>query len=97
MTVFCSLLILFSVFYFARIYIATASSLCSVALCFILLMLHGFIATSREKLFITNAFSQCLLKDIVDQLIAHQESFRLGGEKVLMSAIFTHIRIFILQ
>lgn len=41
---------------------------------------------SKDKKFITNAFSQCLSKDVVNQIVAHPESFKLGGENREMTA-----------
>ena len=40
------------------------------------------------------AFSQCLSKAVVNQIVANPNSFKLGGESVQMTAIFTDIQKF---
>ena len=53
-----------------------------------------FINTDKDRKFITNAFGQCLSKEVVSEIVAHPESFKLGGQKLNMSAIFTDIQKF---
>lgn len=48
----------------------------------------------KQKRFITKAFSQCLSKDVVNEIVANPDSFTLGGKKYIMSAIFTDIQKF---
>lgn len=48
----------------------------------------------KQKRFIRSAFSQCLSKDVVNQIINDTSSFTLGGKKFQMSAIFTDIQSF---
>lgn len=48
----------------------------------------------KQKRFIRSAFSQCLSKDVVNQIINDASSFTLGGKKFQMSAIFTDIQKF---
>lgn len=48
----------------------------------------------KQKRFIRSAFSQCLSKDVVNQIINDSSSFTLGGKKFQMSAIFTDIQKF---
>ncbi|MBO7121776.1 MAG: adenylate/guanylate cyclase domain-containing protein [Treponema sp.] len=48
----------------------------------------------KQKRFIRSAFSQCLSKDVVNQIINDSASFTLGGKKFQMSAIFTDIQKF---
>ncbi|MBP5402939.1 MAG: adenylate/guanylate cyclase domain-containing protein [Treponema sp.] len=48
----------------------------------------------KQKRFIKAAFSQCLSKDVVNQIINDSSSFTLGGKKFQMSAIFTDIQKF---
>lgn len=51
-------------------------------------------AEGKQKRFIRSAFSQCLSKDVVNQIIDDSSSFTLGGKKFEMSAIFTDIQKF---
>ncbi|MBQ3671295.1 MAG: CHASE2 domain-containing protein [Treponema sp.] len=55
---------------------------------------YRFINTDKDRKFITNAFGQCLSKEVVNEIVAHPESFKLGGQKLDMSAIFTDIQKF---
>ncbi|MDY2839371.1 MAG: adenylate/guanylate cyclase domain-containing protein [Treponema sp.] len=48
----------------------------------------------KQKRFIKSAFSQCLSKDVVNQILNNPDSFTLGGKNYQMSAIFTDIQQF---
>ena len=48
----------------------------------------------KQKRFITSAFSQCLSKDVVNQIMNDPSSFTLGGKNFQMTAIFTDIQKF---
>ncbi len=48
----------------------------------------------KQKRFIKTAFSQCLSKEVVNQIINDPSSFTLGGKSYEMTAIFTDIRKF---
>ena len=48
----------------------------------------------KQKRFITSAFSQCLSKDVVNQIMNDPSSFTLGGKNYQMTAIFTDIQKF---
>ena len=54
----------------------------------------NLISTSKDKKFITGAFSQCLSKEVVAEIVANPSSFKLGGERVEMTAMFTDIQKF---
>jgi len=81
-------------FYVTKIYIGAAIPIISLALTFVTMTVIGFLTASKEKKYITDAFSQCLAPTVVKQLIANPDSFRLGGETIGMSAIFTDIQKF---
>ncbi len=61
---------------------------------YLVVTLIRFLSSEHDKRFITNAFSQCLSKEVVAQLIADPSSFKLGGEKREMTAMFTDIQKF---
>ncbi|BDC92846.1 CHASE2 domain-containing protein [Treponema bryantii] len=86
------LLLLF--FIITKIYIGTAIPTISLAITFIAITILNFISTSKDKKFITGAFSQCLSKEVVDEIVANPSSFKLGGERVEMTAMFTDIQKF---
>ena len=48
----------------------------------------------KQKRFIKSAFSQCLSKDVVNQIMNDPSSFTLGGKNFQMTAIFTDIQKF---
>ncbi len=77
-----------------RIYVGEIVPLISSVFAYISTIVTGFLAASKDKKFITNAFSQCLSKDVVNQIVAQPDSFKLGGESVDMTAIFTDIQKF---
>lgn len=61
---------------------------------FIVSVIISFAAEGKQKRFIKTAFSQCLSKDVVNQIINDPASFTLGGKKFQMTAIFTDIQKF---
>ena len=94
LTVCLSFLILLFFYKVTRIFVGVSVPLLSSILTYIATIVIGFLAASKDKKFITNAFSQCLSKDVVNQIVAHPESFILGGENRDMTAIFTDIQKF---
>lgn len=61
---------------------------------FLTSLILGFFQENKQKRFIKSAFSQCLAKDVVNQILEDPDSFTLGGKKFNMSAIFTDIQKF---
>ena len=53
-----------------------------------------YMMEGKQKRFIKYAFSQCLSKDVVNEIINNPSSFTLGGKKIFMSAIFSDIEKF---
>lgn len=54
----------------------------------------SFFIEEKQKRFIKTAFSQCLSKDVVNQIVNDPSSFTLGGKKYFMTAIFSDIKNF---
>ena len=54
----------------------------------------SFLIEGKQKRFIKTAFSQCLSKDVVNQIVSDPSSFTLGGKKYFMTAIFSDIKNF---
>ena len=77
-----------------KVYVGTAIPAISLAITFIAITILNFISTSKDKKFITGAFSQCLSKEVVAEIVANPSSFKLGGERVEMTAMFTDIQKF---
>ena len=88
-------IILLLLFYIiTKIYVGTAIPAISLAVTFIAITVLNLISTSKDKKFITGAFSQCLSKEVVAEIVANPSSFKLGGERVEMTAMFTDIQKF---
>lgn len=82
------------VFVFADVYFPMITSILFMIVFYLFGVVFRFINSDKEKKFITNAFSQCLAPSVVQELIENPESFRLGGDSIQMSAIFTDIQKF---
>nr|MCR4954149.1 CHASE2 domain-containing protein [Treponema sp.] len=88
-------IILFLLFYFiTKCYVGLVIPLFSLSITFIITSIVGFVTASHDKRFITNAFSQCLSKEVVDEIVANPSSFKLGGQRLEMTAMFTDIQKF---
>ena len=66
----------------------------SYVLSFLIMFVFIYVMEGKQKRFIKSAFSQCLSKDVVNDIIQNPESFTLGGKKMQMTAIFTDIEKF---
>ena len=86
------LLLLF--FLITRKYVGAVIPVVSVFTTFVVTTVVGFITANHDKKFITNAFSQCLSKEVVNEIVANPASFKLGGQRLEMTAMFTDIQKF---
>ena len=80
--------------HFFRIYVPLASPLLISVLSFILVTFLRFRSSEKDRKFITDAFSQCLSKDVVQEIIKDPSKLVLGGKNYNMTAIFTDIQKF---
>ncbi len=85
---------LLAYFLVTKTYIGTVVPVTSVFLSFVATTVAGFITANHDKKFITNAFSQCLSKEVVNEIVANPSSFKLGGQRLEMTAMFTDIQKF---
>jgi len=92
--VFASLLLFLLFFIITRRYVGVVVPFTSLFVTFIVTSIMGFVTASHDKKFITNAFSQCLSKEVVDDIVANPSSFKLGGQRLEMTAMFTDIQKF---
>lgn len=76
------------------IYIPLMIPLLFVVSVYISQLVINFLAVEGDKNFIKGAFSQCLSKDVVNDIIKNPSSLRLGGFTYDMTAIFTDIQKF---
>ena len=81
-------------FLLTKQYIGTVIPVVSVFVSFVSTTVVGFITANHDKRFITNAFSQCLSKEVVNEIVANPSSFKLGGQRLEMTAMFTDIQKF---
>ncbi len=80
--------------YFAGIYIPLTSPILISILSYIIIMAFSFRSSEKDKKFITGAFSQCLSKDVVNEIIKDPSKLVLGGKNYKMTALFTDIEKF---
>lgn len=57
-------------------------------------MIISFRQTNAQKTFIQGAFGQYLSKSVIDELISNPERLKLGGEKKVLTALFTDVKGF---
>ncbi|MCQ2241583.1 CHASE2 domain-containing protein [Treponema sp.] len=92
--VFIPVLILFILMVGFKIYIPLINTAVLVFLIYTFETIVNFRLINNEKKFITNAFSQCLSKDVVNDIVNDPSSLKLGGDSREMTAIFTDIQKF---
>ena len=61
---------------------------------FIGTLIYKFTTEEKEKRFIKKAFSQYLSKPVIDQLLKNPKILKLGGEKKILTVLFSDIRNF---
>jgi adenylate cyclase len=81
-------------FILTRRYLGLMVPFSAVTLTFLTLTGLNFFSTVREKTFIRSAFSRYLAPAVIDQIIADPSRLNLGGQNLIMTAIFTDIRGF---
>ncbi len=79
---------------FFGFYVPLTSSILIVVLSYIFITALRFRSSEKDKKFITGAFSQCLSKDVVNEIIKDPSKLVLGGKNYNMTAIFTDIQKF---
>ncbi len=86
---------LFIVFFLLTgIYADALTSTASVFLTFLALTAVKFLRTEREKSFVRNAWAHYLSSEVITDLLANPEKLNLGGEKKVLTAMFTDIKGF---
>lgn len=76
------------------IHLALIAPAASFLISFLVSVVFSMTVEGKQKRFIKAAFSQCLSKDVVNQIMNDPSSFTLGGRKFQMTAIFTDIQKF---
>lgn len=80
--------------HFFSLYVPIASAFLISVCSFIFATVANFRLFEKDKKFITGAFSQCLSKDVVNEIIKDPSKLSLGGKNFEMTAIFTDIQKF---
>lgn len=76
------------------IHLALIAPAAAFLMSFLVAVVFSMSVEGKQKRFIKSAFSQCLSKDVVNQIMNDPSSFTLGGRKFQMTAIFTDIQKF---
>lgn len=79
---------------FGGIYVPLSCPILISVFSYILVTAFSFRSSEKDKKFITGAFSQCLSKDVVDEIIKDPSKLVLGGKNYEMTALFTDIEKF---
>ena len=89
------IILLYSVLFITTgIYFPMIVTVLSVLITFIVHTMLTFVQTSKEKAFIKTAFGHYLSSDVISQLIDNPDYLKLGGEKKLLTAMFTDVKGF---
>jgi adenylate cyclase len=83
-----------ALFLLTGIYVNALTPVASVFLTFIALTAVKFLRTEREKSFVRNAWGHYLSSEVINDLLANPEKLNLGGEKKVLTAMFTDVRGF---
>ncbi|KGE70931.1 CHASE2 domain-containing protein [Spirochaeta lutea] len=81
-------------FILTGIYPDSARVILAFFLTFITTSIVKFFSTEREKSFLRKAFSHYLSTDVIKEIVSNPERLKLGGDKKVLTAIFTDVRGF---
>ncbi|HJW29752.1 MAG TPA: adenylate/guanylate cyclase domain-containing protein, partial [Saprospiraceae bacterium] len=66
----------------------------AVIVCYIGSTVYNYVAERRQKILIKGMFSRYVNPSVVDELVAHPEKLRLGGERKELTVLFSDIEKF---
>ncbi|TAL30716.1 MAG: adenylate/guanylate cyclase domain-containing protein [Spirochaetes bacterium] len=78
----------------ANIIIAFATPIIQVGATFTVITVYRVLTEQREKKYIRQTFSKFVSKSVVDELLQDPEKLKLGGEKKILTVLFSDIRGF---
>ena len=84
----------FILFNESSIIMATASPVLQVGLTFTLIITFRVLTEQKEKKYIRQTFSKFVSKSVVDELLKHPDKLQLGGDKKILTVLFSDIRGF---
>jgi len=76
------------------VYLPPLIPMSSVFFTFLVLTAIQFLQTSKDRLYIKNAFSHYLSTDVINELLSDPDKLSLGGDKKHMTALFTDVKGF---
>ncbi len=74
--------------------LAMFSPLLQVGITFTLITAYRVLTEQKEKKYIRSTFSKFVSKSVVDELLKHPDKLKLGGEKKILTVLFSDIRGF---
>lgn len=77
-----------------KLYIPAVAVFLIALTSYLAMTVYRFATSEQDKKFIKSAFSQCLAPAVVDEIVRNPSSFKLGGQTIEMTAIFTDIQKF---
>ena len=86
----------FNFYMFDRLYYSLTLSypLLSIFFIYLGITLYHYTMEEREKRFIRSAFSYYLSQEVINQLLAHPEKLKLGGERKYLTIFFSDLQGF---
>jgi adenylate cyclase len=83
-------------FLFDRINLVTTvtTPVIQIGATFTLIIAYRVMTEQKEKRYIRNTFSKFVSKSVVDDLLKHPDKLKLGGEKKILTVMFSDIRSF---
>ena len=84
----------FYLFYKMNTITAMATPIMQMGLTFTLIIAYRVLTEQQEKKYIRQTFSKFVSKSVVDELLLHPEKVKLGGEKKILTVLFSDIRGF---
>ena len=84
----------FLIFDISSIIIGQATPQLQIVFNFIIIITFRVLTEQKEKKYIRSTFSKFVSKSVVDDLLKHPEKLKLGGEKKILTVLFSDIRGF---
>jgi adenylate cyclase len=81
-------------FDYLRIDATFASPIIQIFITFAIIIAYRVLTEQKEKKYIRQTFSKLVSKSVVDELLKYPEKVKLGGEKKVISVLFSDIRGF---
>jgi class 3 adenylate cyclase len=78
----------------SSIILAMASPVIQIGITFTLITAYRVLTEQKEKKYIRSTFSKFVSKSVVDELLKHPDKLKLGGEKKILTVLFSDIRGF---